>query len=137
VRRRAQRDSDEQLEALFGGKLAQRGLMRHLARCFSSEHAPGFEGSITFRVARGDQSYDEARAWTVLIAEGRARYTRETPPKPSLVVSTRLHDFVRVLAGVQSSYDAVRRGRAHVKGNLVIASRLDEMFRLEVIERRR
>jgi hypothetical protein len=128
LRRWVRRNGDDRVERLFSGRRAQRMLMRRLARSFSPRHARSFEGAVGFSLSSAHRPVPSE--WTVVVADERARAVPGLTPHPVLHVNARLADLVRVLVGELATEEVLLGGRASVRGRLIVASRLDEMFRI-------
>lgn len=102
--------------------------MRALARSFDASQADGFGGAIALELV-GIDDCGTTEVWGVAVAEGRATARSEAPPRPSLTVTTDIPSLVRVVAGQSEIAQPLREGRAAVRGNLLVAARLDEVFR--------
>ncbi len=122
--------SDEQLEA---GLRANRELI--LAQVFAqmpenldASAAADVDAVIEWRIGgREDDGHD---AWQVTIRGGRGTAERGTPAPPDVVFEIGAVDFLRLVAGAEEGPLMFMYGRLRVDGDLVLAVRLPQLFRL-------
>ena len=69
-------------------------------------------------------------AWQVTIRGGRATVERGTPAQPDVVFEIGPVDFLRLVARVEEGPLMFMHGRLRVDGDLVLAVRLPQLFRL-------
>lgn len=119
------RSDDARLERTLGSAPGLRLLFGAMARRFDPEAAAGFEGEIAYelRDARGRE-----RAWTVVVAEGRARARPGPSGVAALTVRMGTSDLVRLAAGELDAGSALLSGRLDLEGDTAVAMRLGDMF---------
>ena len=122
--------SDEQLMARFGSPMAQRALVEAMARTFQPSLAFGFEGRVVFELtgmaARSDAS--PSLSWTIEIRPNRAVVLRGAAPDAAASVRISVPSFVRLLAGELTPVGALVQRKVTASGDVVLASRMAEMF---------
>jgi hypothetical protein len=119
--------SDEQLERRFSASLAQRALFTAMARSYSADVEPGFEGRLVYVLERPATGRPPAR-WTIHVHDGRATAYEGGDSRPRLTVRFRLSDFVRIAAGELDAVQPLLANRASFDGDFGLAAKLPEMF---------
>jgi predicted lipid carrier protein YhbT len=115
------------LERRFGSRLVQRLLFTAMAGAFDADAAAGFQGRLSYELARPATGAPPLR-WTVVVA-GRRAHARPGPADDAaLRLRFTLADFMRVAAGKLDPAVLVLQNRASFKGDLGLAARLPEMF---------
>ncbi|HEX6492258.1 MAG TPA: AAA family ATPase, partial [Candidatus Dormibacteraeota bacterium] len=121
--------SDESLARAFGSRLAQRALFAAMTRAFQPAMATGFEGSIVFELIQAEDDDPAASDWwTVEVRGGSASARAGGCEGASLTMRMRVADFVRLASGELAPVHALIDHRLRVDGDILVASRLAEMF---------
>jgi hypothetical protein len=105
----------------------QRALFAATAASFDPVAANGFEGLLVYELTR-PRTGREPRRWTIEVEGGRARARPGGAEAPTLTVTCRLADFVRIAAGTIDPATPLLHDRASVDGDLSLAASLPEMF---------
>jgi len=119
--------SDAQLERRFGSRAAQLALFEGMARAFDPSAARAFEGRIVYELTR-PATGAPTRFWTIEVSDRRAVARRGASEGAKLTLSFQLADFMRVAAGRLDPLVPVLQGRASVRGDFALATRLPQMF---------
>jgi DNA-binding SARP family transcriptional activator/tetratricopeptide (TPR) repeat protein len=123
-------DTDEELVRRFSHDLAQRALFAGMVRGFQPSMSFGFTGEVTFELRPPDDELDPAAAdwWTIEVRGRKATARRGRSEHATTTVSVGLADFVRLSAGELHPLTAIIEGLVHVTGDVMLASRLGDMF---------
>lgn len=122
--------SDEQLAA---GLLANRELIlaevfRQMPGNLDGAAAADVDAVVEWRIGgRDDGGHD---AWQVTVRDGRARVERGAAAEPDVVFEVGAVDFLRLVAGAVEGPLLFMHGRLRVDGDLVLALRMPQLFRL-------
>ena len=125
--------SDEQLAA---GLAANRELIlgevfRQMPANLDAAAAADIEGVVEWRIGREDGGHD---AWHVVLRAGAASVERGAASEPSVVFEIGGVDFLRLVAGDVEGPLLFMHGRLTVEGDLVLALRMPQLFRLPAAE---
>jgi putative sterol carrier protein len=96
-----------------------------MAQRFRPDKALGWTGDILYDLRTGD---GRAKPWTVEIARDGARARPGRPTDPKLTLRVGLADFVRIAGRDLEPGRALLTGRMEIEGDVVVATRLGEMF---------
>lgn len=122
--------SDEQLAA---GLAANRELIlgevfRQMPANLDAAAAADIDGVVEWRIGgREDGGHD---AWHVVLRAGRATVEPGAATQPSVVFEIGGVDFLRLVAGDVEGPLLFMHGRLTVEGDLVLALRMPQLFRL-------
>jgi alkanesulfonate monooxygenase SsuD/methylene tetrahydromethanopterin reductase-like flavin-dependent oxidoreductase (luciferase family)/putative sterol carrier protein len=116
---------DRRLERVVGSDPGLRILFGGMAQRFRPERADGWTGSILYELRAAD---GRVKPWTVNVERDRARARPGRPPDPGLTLRVGLADFVRIAARDLEPGRALLTGRLELEGDVVVATRLGEMF---------
>jgi hypothetical protein len=122
--------SDDELERRFGPVVAQRAVLGAMVRSFQPRMAYGFEGDVQLELTRLRES-DAGRGsdwWTISVAKRRASVRHRTTPNPAVTIHCAVPDFIRLFSGDVNLISAWVDGRLQLEGDLILGSRLIEMF---------
>ena len=125
------RDASE--EQLADGMRANRELIlgqvfAQMPENLDGAAAAGVDAVVEWRITgREDGGHD---AWQVTIREGRATVERGTPSEPQVVFEIGPVDFLRLVGGAVEGPLLFMHGRLRVDGDLVLAIRLPQLFRV-------
>ena len=125
---RAVRGADErQLERRFGPAPVQRLLFAGMVAMFTPDAVPGFEGDLVYELTR-PATGGTATTWTIEVRAGGAAVRRGGSEHAKLRMRFAVPDFVRIGTGELDPATPLLSGRATIKGDLSLATRLPEMF---------
>jgi alkanesulfonate monooxygenase SsuD/methylene tetrahydromethanopterin reductase-like flavin-dependent oxidoreductase (luciferase family) len=116
---------DRRLERTVGSEPGLRVLFGGMAQRFRPDKALGWTGDILYDLRTGD---GRAKPWTVEIARDGARARPGRPADPKLTLRVGLADFVRIAGRDLEPGRALLTGRMEIEGDVVVATRLGEMF---------
>jgi len=127
--RRVSEAPDERLEALDGARARAivAGVFRAMPMQFNRRAAGDLRAAIEWRVTEPDGG---GSIYTARIDGGRCRVRRGVVADPDLVISLDTADFLRLAAGVASAPVLFGEGRLRVQGDLGLALRLPQLFRV-------
>jgi tetratricopeptide (TPR) repeat protein len=122
--------SDEDIERRFGSKLALRGLFSGMAQGFQPRMALGFEGEISFEVWQQTASGTARTSdwWTIQITSTKATARHRTAKAPAATIHAPLPDLIRVVAGLSNPVTMWVEKRIEVDGDILLSTRLVELF---------
>ena len=120
--------TDEQLAA---GLRANRELIlsevfRQMPSRLDDAAAADVDAVVEWRV-ENDEGHD---AWQVTIRSGHASVERGAPAQPHVVFAIGPVDFLRLVAGAVEGPLLFMHGRLRVDGDLVLAVRMPQLFRM-------
>jgi hypothetical protein len=118
---------DEQLERRFGGAAAQRVLFTGMAQMYAPEALPGFEGDVVYELTR-PLTDGGTSSWTIEVRSARASVRGGGSGEAKVTLRLPVADFVRIGAAELDPAMPLLNGRATLKGDLMLAARLPEMF---------
>ena len=122
--------TDEQLEA---GLAANRELIlteifRQMPANLDAAAAADVNAVVEWRIGgREDGGHD---AWQVTLSGGRATVERGPAAEPAVVFDVAGLDFLRLIADAEQGPLLFLHGRLRVEGDLVLAVRMPQLFRL-------
>lgn len=121
---------DRHLLHLFGSSLAQRALLTAVAAAFRPSMALGFEGAIVFELlpATSGPGPDVSDWWTIEVRDGAASLHHRRDADPAVTLRLGVADLVRLVSGELDPLTAIVDWRVIVDGDVLVASRLTEMF---------
>ncbi|HWI22346.1 MAG TPA: LLM class flavin-dependent oxidoreductase [Baekduia sp.] len=119
------RSSDARLERVAGSALGLKGIFKAMESRYVPENASGFDGEIQF-----DLSYADGRVttWSIALNHTEATARNQAARDPALKLTASVPDFVRIISGDLAPAKALLTGRVQIKGDLVVAARMGEMF---------
>jgi predicted lipid carrier protein YhbT len=121
---------DEHLLRLFGSTLAQRAILTATVAAFRPSMALGFEGEIVFELlpAASGHGPDTSEWWTIEVRDGGASLHHRRGADPAATLRLGIPDLVRLVSGELDPLTAIVDWRVVVEGDVLVASRLTEMF---------
>jgi hypothetical protein len=130
VARLTRGDGDEELARRFGSAIAQRALFTAMAHAFQPARALGFEGSLVFELIPSHAGADPAASdwWTLEVRGRSASARRGRSAAPDVTLHVTLADFARLVSGELDPVEALLDRRFDYEGDVLLASRLAEMF---------
>ena len=125
------RDATE--EQLADGMRANRELIlgqvfAQMPENLDAAAAADMDAVVEWRVTGGEGGGHDA--WQVTIRDGRATVERGAPAEPQVVFEIGPVDFLRLVAGAVEGPLLFMHGRLRVEGDLVLAVRLPQLFRV-------
>ncbi|HEX6492347.1 MAG TPA: SCP2 sterol-binding domain-containing protein, partial [Candidatus Dormibacteraeota bacterium] len=130
VARLTRGQSDEALTRLFGSRPAQRAVFTAMAAAFQPAMAAGFEGAIVYELtpAEGGAGPDTSEWWTVEVRSGGASAHHRRGDDPTVSLRVSVADLIRLVSGELDPLEAIADMRIIVDGDVLVATRLAEMF---------
>ena len=130
VNRLVRGKTDDELEKRFGSSRLQRMIFSGMARGFRPDLANGFEGNISFELARYSASsgFPDVDAWTIVVQGDHAMVRPGFVEQPAMTVRASLPDFCRLIAEELDPVAAVYDRRIRIEGDFLLALRLAELF---------
>ena len=130
VNRLVRGKTDEELEKRFGSARVQKLIFNAMARGFRPDLANGFEGEISFELARHSETsgFPDVDAWTVVVRADDATARPGYGEAPAMTVRASLPDFCRLIAEELDPVAAVYERRVRIEGEFLLALRLAELF---------
>lgn len=121
--------SDEQLEAGFreNREVLLEEIFRRMPEQFDPERGGDVEAVIEWQITRPDGEPDR---WQLAIREGRCTCTRGGDAEPDVSYRVGPVDFVKLITGVEAGPKMFVFGRLRIRGNLVLAARMQSWFRM-------
>ena len=121
--------SDEQLEQ---GMRENRDVLldeifHRMPQQFDPGRAEGVEAVIEWQITRPDGEPDR---WQLSIREGRCDCTRGGEAEPDVSYRVAPVDFVKLITGIDSGPKMFVFGRLRIRGNLMMAARMQGWFRM-------
>jgi putative sterol carrier protein len=119
------RSDDRTLERTIGSDPGLRLVFAGMTRRFRPDRAGDFEGDIQYelRPAAG-----APRNWVVSIGDGAATARPGRAAAPKVTIGMDVADFARLISRELDPGRALMDGRLRLEGDVMVASRLGEMF---------
>ena len=119
-------------EQLAEGLRANRELIlgevfRQMPDNLDAAAAAEIDAVVEWRIRDEDGGHD---AWQVALRGGRATVERGSPAEPAAIFEIGGVDFLRLVAGDAEGPFLFMHGRLKVEGDLVLAVRMPQLFRL-------
>jgi len=127
LRRLVEGQDDAALERRFGARPVQQALFTGMASAYEPDAAAGFAGDIVYELTHGLNGRP-ANAWTITVADGRAKVHRGRSGAPRVLLRMSLPTFARLAGGVADPMAVLMEGGMDIEGDLEVAGRLSEMF---------
>lgn len=130
VNRLVRDKTDEELEKRFGSARVQKMIFTGMARGFRPDLANGFEGKISFELARhsATSGFPDVDAWTIVVQGDDATAQPGYVEAPAMTVRASLPDFCRLIGEELDPVAAVYDRRIRIEGDFLLALRLGELF---------
>lgn len=121
--------SDEQLESGFheNREVLLEEIFRRMPEQFDPERGAGVEAVIEWQITKPDGEPDR---WQLAIRDGACTSTREGTAEPDVSMRVAPVDFVKLITGVAAGPKLFVFGRLRIRGNLMLAARMQGWFRL-------
>ena len=121
--------SDEQLEeGLRENREVLLGeIFRRMPEQFVPERAAGIDAVIEWEITSPDGEPDR---WQLSVRDGRCDCAPGGDAKPDVSYRIAPVDFVKLITGVESGPKMFVFGRLRIRGNLMLAARMETWFRM-------
>ncbi len=121
--------SDEQLEQGFreNREVLLEEIFRRMPEQFDPERGAGVEAVIEWQITRPDGEPDR---WQLAIRDGACTAAREGSAEADVSLRVAPVDFVKLITGVESGPKMFVFGRLRIRGNLMLAARMQGWFRM-------
>ncbi|HET7010657.1 MAG TPA: SCP2 sterol-binding domain-containing protein [Anaerolineales bacterium] len=100
-------------------------LMGLMPKAFLPEKAAGVEAVIQYHLG-GEQGGD----WVVDISQGKCEVRKGTAESPKLTLTADAADYMNVVTGKVNAMSAFAEGKVKLKGDLALAMKLMNFFKL-------
>ena len=121
--------SDEQLEAGFreNREVLLEEIFRRMPEQFDPERAAGVEAVVEWQITRPDGEPDR---WQLAIRDGTCTLARDGTAQADVSLRVAPVDFVKLITGVDAGPKMFVFGRLRIRGNVLLAARMQGWFRL-------
>ena len=121
--------TDEQLEqGLRENREVLLGeIFRRMPEQFVPERAAGIDAVIEWEITSPD---GEADTWQLTIRDGRCTCVRDGDARPDIAYRIGPVDFLKLIAGVEKGPKLFVFGRLRIRGNVMLAARMESWFRM-------
>lgn len=122
--------SDKDLESGFAANREQilREVFAQMPEHFDPNRAEGVDAVIEWRILdRDDGGHD---AFHLIISGGQCRLEHGSAERPSVTCEIAPVDFIRLVTGAASGPKLFLFGRLKVRGNVMLASRMQTFFEI-------
>jgi alkanesulfonate monooxygenase SsuD/methylene tetrahydromethanopterin reductase-like flavin-dependent oxidoreductase (luciferase family)/putative sterol carrier protein len=116
---------DRRLERTIGSDTGLRVLFGGMAQRFRPDRALGFTGEILYELRASD---GRVKPWTIEIGRDTAKARPGPADDPRVTIRAGLADWVRIAGRDLNPGTALLTGRMQVDGDMLVATRLGEMF---------
>ncbi len=100
-------------------------LMSKMPGAFIPEKAPGLEAAIQFKFTGA-----EAGEWYAEIKDGKCTTAQGTHPSPKMTLSADSSDYIKIFTGELDGMKAFMEGKIKLAGDLNLAMKLTQMFKI-------
>jgi putative sterol carrier protein len=100
-------------------------LMEKMPGAFIPEKAQGVDSVIQFKFTG-----DEAGEWFAAIKDGKVDVSRGTHPSPKMTLTADSADYVKIFTGELDGMQAFMQGKIKLAGDLNLAVKLMQMFKI-------
>jgi putative sterol carrier protein len=121
--------SDKQLAAGLeqNRELILSEVFGRMAEHFRPERAGGVDAVVEWRIRGGPDGHDR---WQTAIRGGTCEVRRNGTERPRVTLTAGPVDFIRLTTGNASGPSLFLRGRLKIRGDLLLARRIQGMFRI-------
>ncbi len=121
--------TDEQLEqGLIENREVLLGeIFRRMPEQFAPERAEGVDAVVEWEITSPGGDSD---TWQLTIRDGRCTCTRGGEADPDVSYRVGPVDFVKLITGVEAGPKMFVFGRLRIRGNLMLAARMESWFRM-------
>jgi putative sterol carrier protein len=116
-------------------RVVLRQIFRLMERQIDPVKSKGVDAVIHWEISGPDNRWTER--WQVAIKDGRARATRTLDLESSLTIILDADRFVELVSGVSSAPAMFTSGQLKLKGDLMLAARMQSLFRMPQARRPR
>jgi len=106
-------------------ELTIEGLMGRMPKAFQPEKAQGVEAVVQYHLT-GEQGGD----WIVRIGDGACEVEKGTAEAPNLTLTAEASDYLAIITGKLNAMGAFAEGKLKLKGDLPLAMKLMNFFKL-------
>jgi len=100
--------------------------MENMSRAFLPEKAQGVDAVIHFKFTG-----DEAGEWNAAIKDGKVDVAQGIPRKqPNMTLTADSNDYVKIITGEMDGMQAFMQGKIKLAGDLNLAMKLMQMFKI-------
>lgn len=100
-------------------------LMEKMPGAFIPEKAPGLDAVIQFKFTG-----TEAGEWNATIKDGKVSVAQGTHPAPRMTLTADSADYVKIFTGELDGMQAFMQGKIKLAGDLNLAMKLMQMFKI-------
>ena len=100
-------------------------LMEKMPGAFIPEKAQGVDSVIQFKFTGA-----EAGEWNATIKDGKVDVARGTHPTPKMTLTADSSDYVKIFTGELDGMQAFMQGKVKLAGDLNLAMKLMQMFKI-------
>jgi putative sterol carrier protein len=105
------------------------GIFRQMPQHLDRRAAKTMDATIRWRITRGENGHGDV--YELELSEGRCRSRRgEGPDEPNVTITLGAAEFVRIATGNSDPMQAYFKGRVKLAGDLMVAARLQTLFRI-------
>jgi putative sterol carrier protein len=97
-----------------------------MSAAFVPEKAAGVEGTIQLKLT-GTQPGE----WFIIIKDNQCTYNQGTVDAPRLTVAADFADFIKIFTGQLDGMQAFMQGRIRITGDMGLALKLLQLFKLQ------
>jgi putative sterol carrier protein len=121
--------SDEQLESGFreNREVLLEEIFRRMPERFDPDRGAGVDAVIEWQITRPDGEPDR---WQVAVRDGACTVARGGEVDPDVSLRVAPVDFVKLITGVDAGPKMFVFGRLRIRGNVMLAARMQGWFRL-------
>lgn len=121
--------SDEQLEqgVRENREVLLGEIFRRMPEQFVPERAAGIDAVIEWEITSPEGDSD---TWQLTIRDGRCTCTPGGTSKPDIALRVGPVDFLKLIMGVEKGPKMFVFGRLRIRGNLMLAARMESWFRM-------
>jgi putative sterol carrier protein len=99
--------------------------MEKMPGAFLPEKAQGLDAAIQFNFT-GQEPGD----WFAVIKDGKCEVSRGTTPAPRMTLKANSEDYVKIFTGELDGMQAFMQGKIKLTGDLNLAMKLMQMFKI-------
>jgi putative sterol carrier protein len=100
-------------------------LMEKMPGAFIPDKAQGVDAVIQFKFTGA-----EAGDWVAVINDGKVEVSQGTHPSPRMTLTADSADYVRIFTGELDGMQAFMQGKIRLAGDLNLAMKLMQMFKI-------
>ncbi len=105
--------------------LTIKALMEKMPGAFVPEKAPGLDAVIQFHFTG-----DEASDWYAVIKDGKVEVSEGVHENPTMTLTADSSDYIKIFTGELDGMKAFMQGKLKLAGNLNLAMKLTQMFKI-------